>query len=94
MKRAKQSFGGDWTQEKLERVSKYLSAYTTITACVAPTPKAGTVTDPLDAIMHKLWLGPMVLQRVELRARALGPARQVADPLLRSVPPASGSASL
>ena len=30
MKRAKQSFGGDWTQEKLERVSKYLSAYTTI----------------------------------------------------------------
>lgn len=30
MKRAKQSFGGDWTQEKLERVRKYLSAYTTI----------------------------------------------------------------
>jgi three-Cys-motif partner protein len=30
VKRAKQSFGGDWTQEKLGRVSKYLSAYTTI----------------------------------------------------------------
>ncbi len=23
-------FGGDWTQEKLERVRKYLQAYTTI----------------------------------------------------------------
>lgn len=30
MKRAKQRFGGDWTNEKLERVRKYLSAYTTI----------------------------------------------------------------
>lgn len=30
MKRAKQTFGGDWTNEKLERVGKYLSAYTTI----------------------------------------------------------------
>ncbi|MFN7947248.1 MAG: three-Cys-motif partner protein TcmP [Blastocatellia bacterium] len=30
MRKAKQSFGGDWTQEKLERVRKYLSAYTTI----------------------------------------------------------------
>lgn len=27
-----QRFGGDWTQEKLERVRKYLSAYTTIFA--------------------------------------------------------------
>ena len=30
MKRAKQRFGGDWTNEKLERVRKYLAAYTTI----------------------------------------------------------------
>jgi three-Cys-motif partner protein len=30
MRRAKQSFGGNWTAEKLERVRKYLSAYTTI----------------------------------------------------------------
>ena len=30
MKRAKQRFGGDWTHEKLERVRKYLSAYSTI----------------------------------------------------------------
>ena len=30
MKKAKQRFGGDWTQEKFERVRKYLSAYTTI----------------------------------------------------------------
>src|SRR5215468_858347 len=30
MKWAKQRFGGDWTNEKLERVRKYLSAYTTI----------------------------------------------------------------
>jgi three-Cys-motif partner protein len=30
MKQAKQRFGGDWTNEKLERVRKYLSAYTTI----------------------------------------------------------------
>jgi three-Cys-motif partner protein len=30
MKRARQRFGGDWTNEKLERVRKYLSAYTTI----------------------------------------------------------------
>jgi three-Cys-motif partner protein len=30
VKRAKQRFGGDWTNEKLERVRKYLSAYTTI----------------------------------------------------------------
>lgn len=30
MKRAKQRFGGDWTNEKLERVRKYLSTYTTI----------------------------------------------------------------
>ena len=27
-----QRFGGDWTQEKLERVRKYLRAYTTIFA--------------------------------------------------------------
>ena len=27
---ARQSFGGDWTEEKLNRVRKYLSAYTTI----------------------------------------------------------------
>ena len=26
----KRQFGGDWTEEKLERVRKYLSAYTTI----------------------------------------------------------------
>src|SRR5262245_38976396 len=30
MKRARQRFGGDWTNEKLERVQKYLSAYRTI----------------------------------------------------------------
>jgi three-Cys-motif partner protein len=30
MKLARQRFGGDWTKEKLERVRKYLSAYTTI----------------------------------------------------------------
>ncbi len=30
MKKAKQGFGGEWTTEKLERVRKYLSAYTTI----------------------------------------------------------------
>lgn len=30
MKRPKQTFGGDWTSTKLERVRKYLSAYTTI----------------------------------------------------------------
>jgi three-Cys-motif partner protein len=30
MERAQQSFGGDWTTDKLERVRKYLRAYTTI----------------------------------------------------------------
>lgn len=30
MKLAKQTFGGDWTEEKLERVRKYLVAYATI----------------------------------------------------------------
>ncbi len=30
MAKAQQSFGGDWTAAKLERVRKYLSAYTTI----------------------------------------------------------------
>ena len=30
MPAAKQSFGGDWTAEKLERVRKYLAAYATI----------------------------------------------------------------
>jgi three-Cys-motif partner protein len=30
MMRAQQSFGGDWTSEKLERVRKYLKAYTNI----------------------------------------------------------------
>jgi three-Cys-motif partner protein len=30
MPRAKQAFGGDWTNEKLERVRKYLVAYATI----------------------------------------------------------------
>lgn len=29
MKKAKQSFGGDWTNEKLKRLRKYLVAYTT-----------------------------------------------------------------
>jgi three-Cys-motif partner protein len=29
MKKAKQSFGGDWTNEKLKRLNKYLLAYTT-----------------------------------------------------------------
>lgn len=28
--KSKQQFGGDWTSEKLDRLSKYLSAYTTI----------------------------------------------------------------
>ena len=30
MKQSTQSFGGNWTDEKLERVRKYLAAYATI----------------------------------------------------------------
>ena len=30
MKRSTQLFGGNWSVDKLERVRKYLSAYTTI----------------------------------------------------------------
>ena len=32
MKHGSQTFGGTWTEEKLERVRKYLAAYSTIMA--------------------------------------------------------------
>lgn len=46
-------FGGDWTAEKLERVRKYLAAYTVI---FARNPKAQKTHPNLRRCVRRNWL--------------------------------------
>lgn len=69
MRQNQQNFGGDWTTEKLERVRKYLKAYTTIMkdrnfrfAYIDAFAGTGYRTDRLDTNPNELML-PEIAER-------------------------------
>ena len=72
MRHNQQNFGGGWTTEKLERVRKYLRAYTTIMkdqnfhfAYIDAFAGTGYRTDRLDTNPKELMLPEMAEQEVQ-----------------------------
>ena len=72
MRQNQQNFGGDWTTEKLERVRKYLKAYTTIMkdqnfrfAYIDAFAGTGYRTDRLDTNPNELMLPEIAEQEVQ-----------------------------
>ncbi len=72
MRQNQQNFGGDWTTEKLERVRKYLSAYTTIMkdrnfrfAYIDAFAGTGYRTDRQDTNLSELMFPEIAEQEVQ-----------------------------